>query len=241
MTQKNAKSGKRIGTSMRGQLQQAYDERGSALSKLYTCYSLKCKRDVILTGDLRLLHFLLRESDPSVLSINYAPSPRSEEHRRHCHVEFLSKDGTLHVESIRASRHLTQTRKAVICDALRADYLPLGGHRLGDYKKVEVRVLTDQDILPSNETRLRNWNRLLMRFAATRHCSLVHAERVLMARLESSGTCTVRDFVDMDSEHARTSQLLSAAIKSAANGVCQADLDTKPFSMATQFWLRGRQ
>ena len=43
-----------MGTAMRGDLNEAYDVRGNAKAHLYTAFSLKANKDVVLTRDLRL-------------------------------------------------------------------------------------------------------------------------------------------------------------------------------------------
>ena len=242
MTSKTPKSraGKRPGTAMRGDLQDAYEVRGNSQARLYTSFSVKTSKDVVLANDLKLLHFFLRDSDPDVVNITFQPTERSDKHGELCSVEYISRDKTLHVESVKYSRGLEKARIARITSDLLEHYPPEGKHPLGEYARVTARVTTEQDIVPGNETRLRNWNRLAKRFAETRFFSLAHAERLLMASLERGKPQGLCELVLMASEQASAAQSLSAAIKAWANGECCSDLDVKPFSMRSSFWLRGR-
>ena len=238
---KTSRSNKRMGTAMRGDLNEAYDVRGNAKAHLYTAFSLKANKDVVLTRDLRLCHFFLRESEPDVVAIAYQPEAMSEQHGKLCSVEFISRDHTLYVESVIDSRGLHKARIEAINAELTKHYPSKGKHRLGDYQRVITRVVTEQDVIPGNETRLRNWNRLLQRYASTRYLSLAHAEQLFFARLEGAGPCDIKTLVQMQSQHACTAQLLSAAIKATATGECCGDLHLKQFSMNSRFWIRGRR
>jgi hypothetical protein len=71
---KSATKGARLGTRMRGDLEEAFNLRGSQKAFMFNSYSLKRQSDVVISGKLRFLHFLHAESDPGIETVNYWPS-----------------------------------------------------------------------------------------------------------------------------------------------------------------------
>lgn len=237
-----SKAGRRIGTAMRGNMQDAYDKRGSALATLYSSYSLKCRMDVVPSTDLQFLHFLWCESEPAVAKVSYRPTSllrdRLGETGYTC--EVVTAHGVLELRRLRYSRrsqpskHMTEQ-----AEACAAEFRRLGKSLLGRFMKVEIREISDQDFIPGNEILLRNWQRLLSRYALTRNHSLEHAKRLVLARLASSdGPVSLFELLEMSCPGAESGLILSALIESNAFGECLSDLGAVDWSMRTNFYRR---
>lgn len=227
------KRGPRLGTKYRGKLQASYDARGGSLAGLYNTYSLKNQADIVFVGDLLFLNFLLCESDPDVLRVNYAPFDKL------ITAEVLHRGGRLELRTVRRSEDVesvatTEARKKLVESY---EFQPMTA--LGEYHKVWQTTFTEQELIPANETRLRNWHRVLPWFAQARFHSLAHMEQKFHAHMQHNGRTDVRRLLDIEKVEGNSALLLAAAIRSVANGEYESDLSTETFGLNTRFYKRG--
>lgn len=234
------KKGVRLGTRMRGDLEDAYNLRGSQCAHLFNTYSLKSQRDVVISGDLRFLHFLLAESDPKVESVDYWPRVPGIGTDIGFHAAVLTTTGVLKLRAVRSETAAETAKQRANRDLCLDRYRKFPDISLGKYRAVEFEVFTEQELIPGNEMRLRNWNRLMPWYAQARYHSLGHPRRLLEAHLQATGECDVRNLLALAKEEGEPALLIAAAIESVARGRCESDLNTAVFGKNTRFYLRGR-
>ncbi len=76
-TSRNAR-GPRLGTQSRGKLAAAYGQRGVGPNSLWYVYSPRGQSDWVLRSDLEWDHFVLTESDPTIMSCSSPQRSSSE-------------------------------------------------------------------------------------------------------------------------------------------------------------------
>jgi len=230
-TQSN--KGKRIGTRMRGNLQRAYEARGSALAGLYHSYSLKNESDFVVVGDLLFLNFLYCESDPDALSINYSPKTDLVA------AEILRPRGVLELRRIRRADRADSASIMASCEELVREYqaqIEGGGTA---FASVRLSTVTEQDLIPGNEVRLQNWHRILPWYAYTRFHTLDDSSRLIHAAMETHGCMDARHILSIAETTTAQALLMAATIKATAKGEFESDLSQKPYSLNTRFHIRG--
>ena len=240
---KSSTKGARLGTRMRGDLEEAFNLRGSQKAFLFNSYSLKRQSDVVISGKLRFLHFLHAESDPSIETVNYWPSAPgiSANEDIGFHAEVITTGGILKLRAVRSETATDTASQRVNREICLTRYRQFPKLSLGKYRSVEFQVLTEQEMLPGHEMRLWNWHRLLPWYAQARYHSLGQAKRLLHARLQAQGACDVRNLLAMAMKGAEGALLIAAAIEAVARGQCQSDLNDVAFSKNTRFFLKGRE
>ena len=219
---------------MRGKLAGDYGARGGSLAGLYNTYSLKNQCDVVFVGDLLFLNFLLCESDPDILRINYHPANPLIQ------AEVLHRGGRLELRTVRRVEKVETEKVINAREALVAAYSAQAMTSLGEYNKVWTSTLTEQELIPGNETRLRNWHRVLPWYAQSRFHSLAHMERKFLAHLQQRERTDVRQLLAIEDVRENSALLIAAAIYCAATGSCESDLGVETFSVHTRFFVRGR-
>lgn len=69
--------GPRLGTQFRGKFAVAYGQRGVGPNSLWYVYSPRSQSDLVLRSDLEWGHFVLVESDPTIVSCSYQPAKQN--------------------------------------------------------------------------------------------------------------------------------------------------------------------
>ena len=240
---KSKKKGARPGTRMRGAMEDAYATRGKRNARLYNGFSAKMHCDVVVSGALCFLHYLLAESDPAVVRVNYSPLVPGLDPKQQIgfHAEVVDKAGVLKLRTIRQASATPLPAQQEMIELCMHRYRVMPNLRIGKYRTVDHEVLTEQQLIIGNELLLRNWLRLLKVCARARYFPLAQAKRLLWARLDSQGSCTVGDMLRMSSDQAPAGLILAAAAKAAGNGECRSDLDTVILGKNTRFYLRRRE
>ena len=229
------KPGPPTGPKMGGKLQGDYDARGGTQAGLYNTYSLKNGDDIVFVGDLLFLNFLLCESDPTVLRINYKPfDPLIT-------AEVLHRGGRLELRTVRRAEDVESAKVLDARKELVARYEHQPMTSLGEYHKVWSTVFTEQELIPGNETRLRNWHRVLPWYAQARFHSLAHMEQKFHAHMQHNRRTDVRRLLAIESVEGNSALLLAAAIRSVANGEYESDLNVETFGLNTRIYKRGHE
>ncbi len=235
MKASKSNKGKRIGTRMRGNLQEAYEARGGALAGLYHSYSLKNDSDFVVVGDLLFLNFLYCESDPDALAINYSPTNDL------IAAEILCPRGVLELRRIRRANRADSDSFVKRCQEIVGQYkaqIEAGG---AGFSSVRFTTFTEQELIPGHEVRLQNWHRILPWYACARFHSLDHSSRVIHAAMDTHGCMDARHILSIAETPTEQALLIAATIEATAKGQFESDLATKPYSLNTRFRLRGRE
>jgi len=235
MKASKSNKGKRIGTRMRGNLQQAYEARGGALAGLYHSYSLKNESDFVVVGDLLFLNFLYCEGDPDALSINYSP--------KHDLIaaEILRPRGVLELRRIRRADRSDSAAIVARCDEVVRQYEAQIAAGDAAYKSICLTTVTEQELIPGNEVRLQNWHRILPWYAYTRFHTLDDSSRLIHAAMDTHGCMDARHILSIVETSTAQALLMAATIKATAKGQFESNLAAKPFSLNTRFFFRGRE
>jgi hypothetical protein len=237
------KKGARLGTQMRGALQDVYDLRGSQAAHLFHTYSLKLRKDVVVVGKLCFLNYLLLESDPNVLAVNYNPSLPGLEGSGDAQVqaEALTYGGVLRLIAVGREGCAQSSQQQASGNLILERYRQIHSSPLGRYQGLRFELRTDRDLIRGNEVRLRNWHRLLPWYAQAQYHSLGHARRLLESRMASRGSLTSLEVLETADAHAPPALLMAAAIEAVAWGRCESNLNELPFGSRTSFNRSERQ
>lgn len=226
---KSLKPGARIGTRTRGAMAEAYDARGHTAADLHLHYSQKLQRDVVLVGQLSYFHFLRVERDPTIKSVDYAPTDRlaklaGEEFAGLVTAVVTTNDG----EEVwrRLIRQEPDTAKFV--EDLR---LAIGKGPLSGVSRLEV--LTFQELV-AEDVWTRNAHRALAWIAAARDWPLVGHKQTILDALHTRHQTTFADCLALG-QTAERALLGAAVLQLALNGNVSSNLGVKPLTTDTLF------
>ncbi|MDR7334333.1 hypothetical protein [Roseateles asaccharophilus] len=233
MTQKPSNKPKaRIGTRIRGQMAAAYEARGETAGDLYLHFSSKMKMDVVLSGRLSYLHFLLVERDPGVDQVDYAPSGRlatlmGKEPAELVDAEIKTTAGEV------VWRRLID-KEADDTEAVRDLREAIGKGALRGVNRLEVLTFKQ---LVAEDTWTRNTHRALAWIAAARSHPLSQPKQDILALLKTGRAVSFQDCLELGAGQAQA--LYGAAVlQMALNGAVQSDLGVAPLTARTRFTAR---
>lgn len=234
MSGSNKKSSGRLGTRLRGKLQEDYDLRGKSRYALWCVYSPKSRADVVQHGDLRYGHFLHVESDPTVKSVDYKPRERvarivGTDLGECVDAEVHLADGTIVwrcVRSSEASRKLSASLSSIKV---------LIEQRVHRDLPVRIEIWTDHEIYAQPQ-RIQNWNRLVPWLAQAREWPLHQFGNEVAALLHSRHELLLRDVMAIGDEEQRA-LYVAALLHGVQFGHFQSDLNERPWSMRSRFFV----
>lgn len=228
--QHNRLSG-RLGTQLRGKLQQGYTARGKTRYSLWYAYSPKARADVVLHGDSQYFHFLVCESDPQVASVNYdfqQPAMRiaGEELGQLVAAELGMTDGTTVWRCVRseegASLDIQLRNFQLLIDQKIHKALPA---------RVELRTAAQ---LTANPLRLQNWNRALPYLAQARAWPLHEFGNEVATLIHTRKEVALCDVMALGP--GREPLYVAALLQGVQHGHYRSDLDERPWGLNSRFW-----
>lgn len=234
MPEKTTQKTGRLGTQMRGALASAYDARGHLASDLFYAYSPRMDQDVVLSGALQFGHFLLVESDPNIVRVDYAPAARitllaGEATASLVNAEVIDNSGALIWHEVKASRALERS------NAVRTGLQLVIQQKKSVGWPSEHRVFTELDIY-ANPLRIRNWNRVISWMAQARHFPLLEERRQVFEVIRKKRSIVLAEVLSLVTEE-RRGLAAAALFKAVQEGRVQSDLDIAPLSLRSVFFL----
>jgi hypothetical protein len=229
---------------MRGELEDAYNARGSKRAGLVHGFSLKMNSDVVIASKKLFINFLWVESEPCIAAASYQPTVPGLElsQIRGFDALILTTLGELRLRSVRTQGQVETTEQRANRELALARLRTFPQLSLGTYKKVTCETVSLGELIAGNEMRLRNWHRLLPWCAQARYHSLGHYRRLFASRLASRGEVQVRELLTFpESTEEKRALMLAAAIQAVAQGECRSDLNSVVFGKNTRFFLEGKQ
>lgn len=167
-------------SQQRARVFDAYRGRGRKNNNLWLVYSVKTKRDWILTSDRRLVHWLCYlESDQRVLSFDVPDHSSESAEDNGSAAEVTYRDGHHEHHIVRADDSSTEISGDISAAALRAH---------------SVRVFSDAELQPRVIVAMR-WLKAIGYAAAIREYEHTPALIALLARIRSGNNGKVGDLV----------------------------------------------
>lgn len=226
--------GPRLGTQFRGKLAAAYGQRGVGPNSLWYVYSPRGQSDWVLRSDLEWDHFVLTESDPTIMSCSYEPAKQS-----------LSLNGQMLEIPVDAiitySDGSVEWRQVRFAGGERDEQSP-ATRQLNEriaaarYAGVAYKLWTEESIR-RNAIRLANWRRAIAWMAAARDRSLAAYQDELRHALRSKSSLTLGQIESMFGE-ASFGLYAAAAFGELQRGIYVSNLDEMPLSLHTVIQLR---
>ncbi len=228
----NAKA--RLGTQLRGQLQQAYDARGESTSILFIDYSPGCRQDVVFPSQIEFLHFHHVEWDSRIESINYTPLKRvaliaGELLGTIVDVEITMKSGEVIWREVKPKEELAAGA------ASRANLQILIQTQAAKNENVRHEVWTEDQIY-REPLLLRNRIRAMRWLVGARDFVLDAHEREVLALLRRLKAAEFRHFLALG-ESTQQALFGAAVLNLVRRGRVLSDLDAKPFTGRSKFYL----
>ena len=225
----------RLGTQMRGKLQQDYRARGKSLYSLWYAYSPKARADVVLHGDPQYYHFLLVESDPSVASASYDVQRHArrivgEELGQLVDVEIRMADGRVVWRCVRSE----------VADALAirvANLQKLIAQRIHAELPNRMEVVTAAEVI-AQPLRIQNWNRLVPYLAQARDWPLHEFGNDVATLLHTYQEVALSDVTAL-AEPGLEALYIAALLRGVQFGRFRSNLDETPWGPRSRFWRSG--
>lgn len=229
----SSKKGTRLGTQLRGKLQQGYQQRGKSRYSLWYVYSPKARRDFVLHGDLRYGHFLQVESDPDVHFVDYAPHPRlasliGDELSDCIDAEIRLVDGTVVWRCIRSEATAGKVSSAIANLQLLISQRALKG------LPARIETFTEQEVYAQPQ-RIQNWSRLIPWVAQAREWPLHEFGNEVAVLLHTHGEVLLQDVMALG-EAEQQGLYIAALLQGVQFGHFASDLNDRPFSLLTRFY-----
>lgn len=233
------KQKKQTGSLMRGRLLESYGVKASHASTMTLSFSLKMRKDMLIPGGLGYLHFLITESDPEVVAVNYSPIVPSISDAKNIrrYAEILNKDGSLILRSVASTESEYDGNTDAMAAAL-AYYRARNSCSVGKYKSVHARVLVKNDIERRSDLWLRNWFELMPWYeGAARYHNLAAAKSELNRLMEINKTVSFEFLTKSSFQRTEAQLVVAAAIEGVANGVYKSNLSEVQFGSGTKLYL----
>ena len=214
----------RLGTRLRGNLASEYALRGHQTYSLWYVYSPKTNRDWVLAGDLAWAHFLLVESTPGILAVDYSSQ----------HIETDCSAGS---SSVRRDAVVTFADGAVEWRRISIAKEELGGGSdvlatLASSRGARYALYTERELFACPQ-HIQNWSRVVAWLAAVRGRSLQEEMMFVAALVDARGSVTIAEIQDGASASDGACRI-AAAFQAIQDGVFTADLDSKPLCKNTR-------
>ncbi|MCE4555039.1 hypothetical protein [Pelomonas cellulosilytica] len=228
-----AKKGARLGTGMRGQVEEAYGSRGHHVSSLWLVYSSKAACDVAIRSDVEYGHFLNAESDPNIQAIDYTPKKRvasigGEDIATIVHAIVTVRSGAIVWREVKTSEDMAHGATT------RANLQLLVQQKIAGFDQVIHEVWTPKEIYAQPQL-IQNWHQAAAWLAAARehplapYCDIV--KRFVRAKRET----TFEQIVALGQpEH--EGLLGAAAFRLVQFGFLGSDLASQPLTRLSRFF-----
>lgn len=230
------RSGIRLGTSMRGVLADAYHARGHGRSGLWLTYSPKADKDVVLKSDIEFGHFLLVESDPDVVNVDYAPARRLQTYAGEgiatiVDAELTLSNGTVVWREVKCSEDVENGATG------RANLQLLIQIKAAEAVAARHELITEKEIY-ANPMRIRNWMRIVPWLAQAREWPLHAYVSEVAALMRTRGNVVLADVLNLGDS--RDSAIYAAALfRAVQRGRYGNDLAERPLTSRSVFRLQG--
>lgn len=225
--QKSAK-GKRLGTQLRGKLAEAYASRGRLKAKLTYAYSPRMRRDVVFPSELEYWHFILLESDPSVLSVDYTPTKKialvgDDVHGTVLDAVVALKDGIIEWREVKYSDD----------DQTRTVHQRQAQEEAAYQEGAIYRRFTEREIFSCGSTKLLNWMEIVAWLSAVRDRPTLEFDLAVSRLLKENGSATISEIQALSDSRSSSACYVAAAFKKLQDGYCFSDLDMRPLTVNT--------
>lgn len=209
-------------------LMEQYSLRGSRAANLWVIACPLSGEDLVFSSDARAEHYYVCAGDANVRASNFRVDPVEVEHdgtrvvvRFDARIELA--DGTVEYRRVGASAPTAESKSAAAFRAHVAAAERLGGV----YRPV---TLTELD---RHLTRTANWRRAMRWLRAAKHHPLGIIESDVRFRVEQHAPCTLDRLIASLPQHS-SPLVVAAAVKLVLKRALRSDLDTAPWSAATQ-------
>jgi hypothetical protein len=221
------KAGTRLGTQIRGEMAEQYDQRGHGAADLVLHYSGKTGKDAGIKGLREFKHYLHVESDPDVVDVDYMPHAANTKIAGKAYADLVHtvvklKDGST------VWRRLVESEgepPPLLAD-LRA---AVGKGALAEVARVEVWT---SGVIEANAMRLRNSLRVLGWIAGARYWPLGEYKSAVLELLGQRRSLMFGDVVLLG-EGPKQALFGAAVLQLACNGAIRSDLNEAPLSGVT--------
>jgi hypothetical protein len=216
----------------------AYEARAAHRSILWLHYSPKAKRDFAFASDLDYGHFLLVESDPAIVGVDYAPSNRvatlvGTAFETMVSAEVTYKSGEIVWRDVKPSEELATGQ------ATRANLQLIIQTRATASAVARHEVFTEKEIY-ANPTRIRNWHRVVHWIAAARSWALHDFSNQIALTLRVRGRAELRELLSLGTP-SQASLYGAALFEQVQRGIYSSDLSERPLSPRSVFaTIRGQ-
>lgn len=234
-----AKTSGRLGTRLRGKLAEKYGQRNHQKYSLWYVYSPRTNRDWVLEGDLRWDHFVLTESDPRVINVNYAPEPIEikieDGQKKEISFEALVTfaDNSIELRNVPWSNEGTFSKRTPT-DA-RNNIQNIAANSIG------ARYVNVTEVeLHTNYQKLANWRRVLVWISAVRNRPLAPYITDIAALVHSKKLITLAD-IKLFCGESSFPLYAAAAFKGVQLGKFSSNLDTDSLSLETSFFASAAE
>lgn len=225
----------RLGTQMRAQLAEPYASRGHHHSSLWLVFSPKASADVVLRSDLEFGHFLLAESDPNVVKVDYAPQKRVAQMAGEAVGTIVDAEVTLRNGAV-IWREIKYAEDVEHGATTRANAQLMAQIQAAGLVGALHEVLTDKEIYAQPQ-RTQNWLQIIPWLAQAHEWPLYEYRLSVVALLNACRSVEFRDVLALGDES--TAALYAAALFDRVQyGFILNDLDTLPFTAGSRFYLR---
>ena len=230
------RSGGRLGTRMRGALAEAYGARGHSKSGLWLLYSPKANKDVVLQSDLKFGHFLLVESDPNIVSVDYTPAARLQNYAGEGAATIVDAEITLRSGTV-VWREIKRSEDVENGATGRSNLQLLIQIRAAEGVAARHELLTEKEIY-ANPLRIRNWMRIVPWIAQAREWPLLENASKVAALMRRKVHVTLGEVLDLGD--GRDNALYAAALfRAVQRGCYDSDLDEHSLTIRSVFRLYG--
>jgi hypothetical protein len=223
----------KLGTQLRGKLQGDYSARGKAKYSLWYHYSPKARGDVVLHGDPQYYHFILLESDPDVVNINYGIQQAAirivgEELGRIVNAEVQMSDGSVVWRCVRSEEKESLANKAANLELLISQ---------GVHKELprRVEIFTSSEIT-ANSVRIQNWNRLVPYLAQARAWPLHEFGNEVATLLHTRDEVALPEVTAL-AEPGLEALYIAALLQGVTFGRFRSNLNEQPWGVSSRFWV----
>ena len=221
----------------RADLMERKDARGHGKANLWYLYLPKIGMDVALSSDAEYLNAISMDGDPDVEHFTINPPPflvpvGSDVHQTEFDAFVKRKSGRPELREVKAID--LQREKETTRDEHQREAQILAIERLGyDYLRVGVKELLAQQQF------LSNWRRARAFLDAARLHPLDQFKIAAIAAANRRKQNTLRELAE-GVPAGDLPVFFAACFSLAQHGQLATDLSSKPLSMATKFWIGGK-
>lgn len=226
--------GARLGTRLRGDLAEAYAARGHHISNLWFVYSPKARRDFVLRSSLEYGHFLLVESDVSIVKVDYSPAKRVAMLAGEAFGTIVDAEVTLANGQV-VWREVKNSSDLVAGEQTRANLQILIQAQAATDAGVRHEVITEK-VIYAIPQQINNWHRVLAWLAQAREWALHDYGNQVAALLHRRRRVELEEVAALGTPE-EVGLYFAALFQAVQRGQFCSDLHSAPLSLRSQFWL----